>query len=86
MLLHFYFLDDISEVITVIGRHAGAIKDVVQDGDVVIQFSNDTTVRISAEDIAGEKSGQVITLTWEAPKTVKLEDCVNLGKNLDYTN
>ncbi|XP_063829756.1 myogenesis-regulating glycosidase-like [Ostrinia nubilalis] len=74
----------ISEVITVIGRHAGTIKDVVQDGDIVIQFANDTTVRISNEDIAGERKGQVITVTWEAPKTVKLEDCVNLGSNKWY--
>ncbi|CAH0399609.1 unnamed protein product [Chilo suppressalis] len=73
----------ISEVITVIGRHAGAAKDVVQDDDAIIQFANDTSVRISSERVAEEK-GLLLTLTWEAPKTVKLEDCVNLGSNNWY--
>ncbi|XP_026728034.1 uncharacterized protein LOC113494086 [Trichoplusia ni] len=74
----------LSEVIAVVGRQAGAIKDVVQDGDVVIQFANDTTVRISNEEIAGERRGYLLTFTWEAPKTVKLEDCVNLGTHHWY--
>ncbi|KAJ2938463.1 hypothetical protein O0L34_g12903 [Tuta absoluta] len=74
----------LTEVIAVIGRRTGAIKDVVQDGDVVIQFANDTTVRISVEEIAGAKRGQLLTFTWEAPKSVRLEDCVNLGSSHWY--
>ncbi|KAH9640194.1 hypothetical protein HF086_008430 [Spodoptera exigua] len=71
----------LSEVIAVVGRRTGAIKDVVEDGDVVIQFSNDTTVRISSEEVVGERNGYIITFTWEAPKGVSLEDCVNLDQN-----
>ncbi|XP_053611423.1 myogenesis-regulating glycosidase-like isoform X2 [Plodia interpunctella] len=74
----------ITEVISVIGRRTGAIKDVVQDEDVVIQFAKDTTVRISTEEVAEERRGQVITLTWEAPKGERLEDCVNLGSKHWY--
>jgi hypothetical protein len=72
-------------VITVIGRLAGAAKDVVQDDDVIIQFANDTSVRISSEEVRGERPGQLLTVTWQAPKTVKLEDCVNLGKGFMET-
>lgn len=74
--------EDLSEVIAVVGRRTGAIKDVVEDGDVVIQFENETTVRISNEEIAGDKKGYILTFTWQAPKGVGLEDCVNLGKNI----
>lgn len=63
-----------------IGRTTGEIKDIVENGDVVIQFANDTTCRLTAEEIVGDKTGHVLTVTWEAPKTVRLEDCVNLGK------
>ncbi|XP_075979494.1 myogenesis-regulating glycosidase-like isoform X2 [Anticarsia gemmatalis] len=69
----------LSEVIAVIGRRTGAIIDQVTTGDVVIQFANSTTLRISSEEVAGERSGHVITLTWDAPKNVTMEDCVNLG-------
>lgn len=68
----------IIEVLAVIGRRTGAVKDVVQNDDVVLQFANDTTVRINIDQVIGGK-GQVFTLTWEAPKNVRLEDCVNLG-------
>lgn len=69
-------------MISVIGRRTGAVKDVVQTEDVVIQFSNDTTVRISSEEIKGR--GYVFTITWDAPKSIRLEDCVNLGKSNNY--
>ncbi|XP_037292253.1 myogenesis-regulating glycosidase [Manduca sexta] len=69
----------LTEVISVIGRLTGTVKDMVKNGDVVIQFSNDTTLRLNAQEIAGEKKGHVITVRWEAPKTVRLEDCANLG-------
>ncbi|KAM3958507.1 myogenesis-regulating glycosidase [Aphomia sociella] len=70
---------NLREVITVIGRRTGPVKDVVENGDVVIQFSNDTTLRISVEKMDGKRSGHVLSLAWEAPKDVRLEDCVNLG-------
>lgn len=73
--------EGLSEVISVIGRRTGTIKDVVQDGDVVIQFANDTTVRIAVEAVAGARTGQIITITWEAPKGIRLEDCINLGND-----
>lgn len=66
-------------MISVIGRRTSGIKDIVQDGDIVIQFTNDTTVRINVEEVAGVRSGLVITVTWEAPKSQRLEDCINLG-------
>lgn len=66
-------------MVAVIGRRTGAIKDVVQDGDVVIQFANETTVRIST-DIIEDGKGQLLTVTWESPKTLRLEDCINLGE------
>ncbi|XP_063627404.1 myogenesis-regulating glycosidase-like [Cydia splendana] len=71
----------LSEVVAVIGRRTGAIKDVVQDGDVVIQFANDTSMRVSVEAAGG---GQILTITWEAPKGMRLEDCVNLGSRHWY--
>lgn len=70
------------EVIAVVGRRAGEIKDTVKtaEGDVVIQFEKGTTVRISSEEIVGQRQGYVLTLTWGSPKNVVLEDCVYLGE------
>lgn len=46
----------------------------------MIQFTDDTTVRINVEEVTGVRSGLVVTLTWEAPKSQRLEDCINLGE------
>ncbi|KAL4713789.1 hypothetical protein ACJJTC_012306 [Scirpophaga incertulas] len=74
----------VSEVLAVIGRYAGAAKDVVQDGDAVLQFANDTSARLSAEVVAGARRGAVLTVTWAAPGAAVLEDCANLGSHNWY--
>ncbi|XP_059062090.1 myogenesis-regulating glycosidase-like [Achroia grisella] len=76
--------NNLQEVITVIGRRTGPARDVVQNGDVVIQFSNDTTLRMSVEKIEGNRKGYVLSLAWEAPKNTRLEDCINLGSKHWY--
>ncbi|KAJ0175335.1 hypothetical protein K1T71_009476 [Dendrolimus kikuchii] len=74
----------LTEIIAVIGRSASAIRDVVQGGDTIIQFQNETTLRINTEDIVGITHGYVVTFTWAAPKYTRLEDCVNLGTHHWY--
>ncbi|XP_038221310.1 myogenesis-regulating glycosidase-like [Zerene cesonia] len=69
------------ETISVIGRNAGDTKDVNQDGDILIQYENDTRVTISANEVA---SGYLITFTWISGNKEKLEDCVNLGSHHWY--
>ncbi|XP_004925059.1 myogenesis-regulating glycosidase [Bombyx mori] len=74
----------ISEVISVIGRRTSGIKDIIQNGDVLIQFKNDTTVRISVEHIAGERKGHLLSFAWKTTKNTRLEDCANLGTDSWY--
>ncbi|PZC75029.1 hypothetical protein B5X24_HaOG206800 [Helicoverpa armigera] len=72
--------DGTTEVVALVGLTLGTPTSVVSDNNIVITYSAaDTTLTIQTAEITGKHTGQTISLTWDAPKNVVLQDCVSYG-------
>ncbi|XP_049702161.2 myogenesis-regulating glycosidase [Helicoverpa armigera] len=72
--------DGTTEVVALVGLTLGTPTSVVSDNGIVITYSAaDATLTIQTAEITGKHTGQTISLTWDAPKNVVLQDCVSYG-------
>ncbi|XP_034833124.1 myogenesis-regulating glycosidase-like isoform X2 [Maniola hyperantus] len=63
-----------------IGRNAGAATAASSgNGEVVVNFASNQSVRISSRQILEPRKGHVISIEWTAPVSGRLVDCLNLG-------
>ncbi|CAH1637497.1 unnamed protein product [Spodoptera littoralis] len=77
--------DNAPETIAWIGRNWPMPTSVVSTNPLVLSYDEyNTTLSFSSTTVIGNRTGQIITVAWDAPKLYVLEDCVEYGTHHWY--